>query len=336
MVFGCAAMDMTAQQRLEAPHSTAPGTVRLSAGGVALNVARAAHSMLSTETDVLLCAPYGSDVLGSTLFEEIQRVGLRTDALIPADKTAVCNLLLNATGELVTGTADMDVVEMALTPDFVCKHIKRYSPPIVCVDANMRSESLASLLDASASARSTVLFEPTSVQKCRRLVEAVAMQSDPRRVHIITPNQYELSHMAKCVRELIPNVPQPSLGIVHGLAARWGLSPTWLQDALLTSTLAHTQFIKLGPHGVLVVTHAQSEETPHMVHMPAESLDPEEAMNSTGAGDSFTGAVLAGMTKLPNDPLYWTLSDVLDLAHVGQQAARRTLYSPDAVAGFRD
>lgn len=332
MIVGCAAMDITAQQHMESPQSTAPGTVCLSAGGVALNVARAAHAMLPKETDVLLCASYGEDKFGRMLVEEVKNAGMRTDALIPVKKTAVCNLLLNAAGDLVTGTADMDVVEECMTPDVVTKQIQRHMPSVVCMDANMRPESLAAVLDACASAGSTVLFEPTSVQKCRRLIEALALQSHAKSVHLLTPNQHELACMAEYVRLLFPDAPRPSLSNVHALATRWGLPPAWLHDALRTATLAHTQFIKLGCHGVLVVTHAGAEDGPDIIHMPADTLDPEQAMNSTGAGDTFVGAVLAHMSTLSSDFSRWTLSDMVELAHAGQQAAQHTLRSPDAVA----
>jgi len=325
-------MDITAQQRISSLHSTSAGTVRLSTGGVALNVARAAHAMVSRETDVLLCAPYGEDVFGATLAEEVKKAGMRTDALLSTKKTAVCNLLLNAAGELVTGTADMDMIEETMTPDTVTKQIQHHMPPVVCMDANMLPKTLAAALDACTSARSTVLFEPTSVQKCKRLVEALALQSHPKRVEFITPNQHELICMAEHVRLLFPDVHRPSLSSVQALATRWELPPAWLQDALTTATLAHTQFVKLGSRGVLVVTHAHSEESPLILHMPADIVDPEQAMNSTGAGDTFVGAVLAQMSKIPKDFSQWTLSDMVDLAHAGQQAAQRTLCSPDAVA----
>lgn len=324
-------MDITAQQRVDSPHSTSPGTIRFSTGGVAFNVARAAHAMLSSDTDVLLCAPCGEDVFGKTLVEEVTKASMRTDALVSAKKTAVCNLLLNAAGELVTGTADMDMVEQTMTPAMVAGQIRRHKPPVVCMDANMLPETLATALDACAFVRSIVLFEPTSVQKCGRLVEALTLQSHPKRVHFITPNQYELSILAKLVRTRLPHAPHPSLSNVQTLATRWELPPAWLQDALTTARLAHTQFIKLGSRGVLVVTHAQSEESPLILHMPANTLDPDQKMNSTGAGDNFLGAVLAKISNIPKKFEHWTLSDMVDLAHAGQQAAQRTLCSPEAV-----
>ena len=65
--------------------------------------------------------------------------------------------------------------------------------------------------------------------------------------------------------------------------------------------------------------------------MPANTLDPDQKMNSTGAGDNFLGAVLAKISNIPKKFEHWTLSDMVDLAHAGQQAAQRTLCSPEAV-----
>ena len=77
-------------------------------------MAEAAHRVLSSQghplTTVLLSC-IGDDAFGRLLTEETSRIGMRTDGLIQGeDRTAVCNMLFDAGGNLVGGIADMDII----------------------------------------------------------------------------------------------------------------------------------------------------------------------------------------------------------------------------------
>jgi pseudouridine-5'-phosphate glycosidase/pseudouridine kinase len=121
MVIGCAAVDISAKTDATSntnkpwpSHSTSPGRVTLSLGGVGRNMAEAAHRVLSSQghplTTVLLSC-IGEDAFGRLLTEETLRIGMRTDGLIQGeDRTAVCNMLFDAGGNLVGGVADMDII----------------------------------------------------------------------------------------------------------------------------------------------------------------------------------------------------------------------------------
>lgn len=53
------------------------------------------------------------------LKSESQKLGMRTDGFVTwesAHRTAVCNMLLDSSGSLVGGVADMDVVEALPSP----------------------------------------------------------------------------------------------------------------------------------------------------------------------------------------------------------------------------
>jgi len=97
-------------------HSTTPGSVSLSPGGVGRNIAEAAHRILSnksgSQTPVLISI-VGEDIMGGVLRNELSRIGMRTDGLItiPGKASAVCNMVLDTGGGLITGVADMDIIE---------------------------------------------------------------------------------------------------------------------------------------------------------------------------------------------------------------------------------
>lgn len=122
-IVGSAAMDITSrahkQPGLETVHSlpsTMPGSVSLSPGGVGRNIAEATHRILSKNPGSqipVLVSLIGEDIMGGVLRGELSRVGMRTDGLIltPGKTSAVCNMVLDTEGGLITGVADMDIIE---------------------------------------------------------------------------------------------------------------------------------------------------------------------------------------------------------------------------------
>ena len=120
VVIGSAAIDITAQASPSphadvAVHSTAPGRVKLSLGGVGRNIAEASHRVMAAkypELSSVLLAPIGKDTFGDLLVSESQACKMRTDGLSRTDDcTAVCNMVLDSNGALVGGVADMRITE---------------------------------------------------------------------------------------------------------------------------------------------------------------------------------------------------------------------------------
>lgn len=118
-------MDITARpdvSSVSAAHSTSPGTVHMSPGGVARNVAEATHRVLlvlstgaaSQLNKPLLISPVGEDAFAAVLALETESRGMRTDGLLKrlssVDRTAVCNMFLDSKGDLQTGVADMGII----------------------------------------------------------------------------------------------------------------------------------------------------------------------------------------------------------------------------------
>jgi pseudouridine-5'-phosphate glycosidase/pseudouridine kinase len=126
VVIGSAAIDIAAQASPSyadvAVHSTAPGHVKLTLGGVGRNIAEASHRVMAAkypELSSVLLAPVGRDAFGHLLVSELQAYKMRTDGLSRTDdRTAVCNMVLDNNGALVGGVADMGITE-AFTGDQV-------------------------------------------------------------------------------------------------------------------------------------------------------------------------------------------------------------------------
>ncbi len=118
MVIGSAAADITARANSDTSlaESTVPGSVTMTIGGVGRNIAEAAHRILSgslprSSQETVLVAPVGNDLFGSLIIDGTEKLGMRSDGIVPVDgaRSAVCNMVLNSSGSLVGGIADMDI-----------------------------------------------------------------------------------------------------------------------------------------------------------------------------------------------------------------------------------
>ena len=117
-------MDITAQadpaiaNTSDSIHSTVPGSISLTLGGVGRNLAEAAHRVLRSQSQppngagsVVLVSAIGNDAFGKLLVQAMEGMGMRTDGLVRLDgaRSAICNMVLDSTGGLTTGVADTDI-----------------------------------------------------------------------------------------------------------------------------------------------------------------------------------------------------------------------------------
>lgn len=140
VVAGVLAVDISMVPASSSPlKTTAPGSVKLTLGGVAGNVAGAAHSLLSSSAssadEVLLLAPVAEDTLGDVARGGLARRGMRTDGLVapPGGRTATCGILLDEKGDLVGGIADMAIAH-ELEADQVSR-LRLSLSRVPCIDA---------------------------------------------------------------------------------------------------------------------------------------------------------------------------------------------------------
>ncbi|CAA7258699.1 unnamed protein product [Cyclocybe aegerita] len=207
VVVGSAAIDITAQELPNqnaalAVHSTAPGHVKVSLGGVGRNIAEASHRVMKSkypELSSVLVSAIGNDVFGRILEDELVEFGMRTDGLIKVDApSAVCNMVLDSKGTLVGGVADMGITTR-MTAEAIIPEIQKHAPSIVVLDGNLPLDTIQALTAHCYDHTVKVLFEPTSTIKSTSILPAIAanLQKDPSRppVDFCTPNLLELSRL---------------------------------------------------------------------------------------------------------------------------------------------
>ncbi|KAF9044596.1 indigoidine synthase A-like protein [Hymenopellis radicata] len=199
VIVGASAVDVTAKASMSsesslAAHSTVPGSVELSLGGVARNFV--SHLLLS---------PIGDDSFGNLLLKETEALGMRTDGLIKTNgmRTAVCNMLLSNDGHLITGVADMDITAQ-FSGDAVIEQLEKHNPNLVAFDGNLSPSTTETLINYCNEKGLRTFFEPTSITKSTVILPAISSLITFARGSPITfasPNMLELQQMYEAARE---------------------------------------------------------------------------------------------------------------------------------------
>ncbi|KAG0708811.1 Indigoidine synthase A like protein-domain-containing protein [Suillus ampliporus] len=397
IIVGCAAVDITSQPFTDSNlghQSTSPGKVSLSLGGVGRNIAEAAHRVISSygsefSAATLLVSPVGDDSFGRLLSEETRMLGMRTDGLIPVHggRSPVCSLLLERSGGLRAGVADMDLVRNMdghMAREFILTH----KPRLLAVDGNISPDTLKVVVNLSKElADNTSKFsEPTSVVKSASILPAIASNLDQLAsspIAFASPNLLELAHVYQQAQLLDLTSHDRWWQVLDGLGLgskfRMDLDLLSRRDAsdhdssrgnlafLVEEGVAQMAInllpffqhlvIKCGNLGVIVVMrlagdHAaksswSTESTNHhrryvvshsstsgdivvLQHFPAIQLPSDALINTTGAGDSLVGALLASLVQSPK--AFHTAISLQRTMDIAQHAALLSLQSPFAVS----
>ncbi|EUC65370.1 indigoidine synthase A family protein [Rhizoctonia solani AG-3 Rhs1AP] len=295
VVVGAAAMDITAQptiSHIPGTHSTSPGIVRMSPGGVARNVTEAAHRVLKVLSPAsefeakrpLLISPVGQDTFATALTFETESRGMRVDGLLkfssPSVRTAVCNMFLDAKGDLQMGVADMGSmaeIETGLTK--VLEKLEAAAPKIVAIDGNESSSTTSAIIEKAKAIGSLIFYEPTSTAKCTRIIPAISqMLAKGERDPYITgsfPNIIELrvmwelarseegpinsSYWWQVVDKFGPDLHRILAGQIKGNMT-FLVNDGIIQMATQLVPFIKHLIIKCGSKGVVVVAHITDKE----------------------------------------------------------------------------
>ncbi|KAI0695174.1 indigoidine synthase A-like protein [Cytidiella melzeri] len=212
VIVGCAAVDVTSQAQATsdatlAGQSTIPGAVTTSLGGVGRNIAEAAHRILSASPQqtsgksIVLVSPVGKDFFGRLLAEQTERLGMRSDGLqhVESARSAVCNMVLDGKGDLVSGVADMGIIQ-SFAGENALDAIRNYRPSLVAMDGNLSPVAMQRVVEYCYANNCPVFFEPTSLAKSERILPVISSIFSKAFSHrppisYVSPNLLELSRL---------------------------------------------------------------------------------------------------------------------------------------------
>ncbi|KAJ2453661.1 hypothetical protein EV183_002065 [Coemansia sp. RSA 2336] len=339
LVVGCAAMDIVSKiqangdSRLEMGTSY-PGAVSASVGGVGHNIACAAHLL---GADTALLATLGNDMYGTSIKADMQALGMDTHFLQykSSAHTAVCKMIYESSGELLIAVADMQINSL-LSSQNIDEAFDKLNPGVVALDANIDTRAIASVLEAAKRFNACVVFEPTSVPKCTKVLAALALvkEQEPdigNLVHMLTPNVLELKKLAQLALELGLVADKPEYRAVKCSTT---LDQCVVEDMLTLHPLFPIIIVKLGKEGAAVVSPS-AENTVDIRHIQAHK--PRAVKNTNGAGDSMVGALLAQLHKhqlllTATGNFALASRDIDTMVDRAQRAAIKSIESPLAVS----
>jgi len=209
VVIGSAALDVSSQPETHSDSmldagSTTPGSVLMTFGGVARNIAESAHRILSSTREsheaVMLIAPIACDAPGELIRSDMTSIGLRRDGLIKitgtGSRSASCVMHLDRKGNLMHGIADMDVT---LNLDYPQIHVRlqETSPALVVLDANLNPDTIHQVVKECISRNIETFFEPTSLTKSSSILPTLKSLASPS-----TPTSHSIDYISPNIAEL--------------------------------------------------------------------------------------------------------------------------------------
>ncbi|KAF1942433.1 IdgA domain-containing protein [Clathrospora elynae] len=273
------------------PHTSNPAAITQTLGGVAHNIAKAAHLLGSS---VRLHSAVGDDLSGRAALSQLQEEGMSISGIetLPApSRTAQYIAINNTNKDLALAMADMSILEtipQATTEKLATSLFDNPStrPKVFVADANWSSEALHTWLQAARHPDTTTIFEPVSTAKALRIFPSTTTPPKDKKtatvfpnplVDIITPNSYELSALHDFALNsslfetpdwfaVIDALGIPSSGLRVPLAIT--TTPDLVdqgipQQAIKLLPFFPTILTKLGPSGVLM-TKVLGSEAPEL------------------------------------------------------------------------
>ena len=249
-------------------HTSNPGAVYSSFGGVARNIA---ENLARLDLPVYMITALGADDNAKQLSKHLIDLGVQLDSCIIKDaKTSSYISVLDETGEMLIAVSAMDIFEK-LTPDFIEARRDLIRKASICVlDTNLRKDVIKDVLSITDDAK--VYMDFVSVEKTQKIKSMVGQ------FHTIKPNRLEAEALT-------------------GMKIDNKKSIELAADSLLKQGVKQV-VLSLGDEGVYYC----NEEGRGFLPSTAGS----KFISTSGAGDALmSGLVYAGFHGLSNKQAVW-------------------------------
>lgn len=261
-----------------------PGTVSLSYGGVGRNIV---ENVARMGGETAMVSVIGDDHMGQGALAGLQRVGVDTSAVkaVEGRSSAIYLSILNDKNDMEVGICDMDIVD-AITPGFLEERMSLLeTSAVVALDGNLSSSTLKYAVERLQNAR--LFFDPVSGPKAVRAAKVIGYFD-----------------------AIKPNIMEAEALLDMKIADKSDVKK------------AGNRFIDMGVGRVFITLN--KEGVYYRDDLSEGFVKPVEVTvcSATGAGDSFSAAVLMGLANGISTK---------EMALYGTAAAAITMESPFAV-----
>jgi ribokinase len=253
------------------------GTIEEHHGGKGANQAVAARRL---GANVEFVGAVGTDAFGSAAVAALAAEGVGTSEVlrVPDGSSGIALILVDPSGENVIAVAPG--ANSRVTPAVVEAALGRLAPTaadVVLVSHEIPTTAARAALAAARIAGATTIFNPAPAASVERSILGLA--------DFVTPNRSELAAIAIVEGSRV------------GRSYPAGNPPEHQATALLEASPEgegprRAVIVTLGAAGALIVERAGHE--PSIARVPAHVVD---VVDSTGAGDTFNGALAAGLLE---------------------------------------
>ncbi|KAJ3396657.1 hypothetical protein HDU92_002283 [Lobulomyces angularis] len=352
MVIGATVIDLTSKVSLnigcekyklsELLYTSTPGKTTKTLGGVGKNIAEAC---LKSGGNPFFFSLIGKDDV-DYIRNHLKLTGFNCNLVKVSEgehSSATYNSILGPDGSLICAVADMDINNKICGAE-ASQKISELKPNIVALDGNLTENCLKNCLETCFSSKIHVLFEPTSVPKSVKIVNAYSdlKAHKKNKIFLCTPNIFELKEMANAVKKASSGDSFDNMTVLDVvddnkfLEADFG--KTTFEEVLYNGKILLNIFenliLKCGSHGVILFERIEKTEnlakgnSVRVKHYkPRKVLT--ECVSVNGAGDTMVGVILTGISNFLN---VGKKIDFDRLIQSGMDASTLTLLSQLAVS----
>ncbi len=268
-----------------APGESRIGTFRTGAGGKGFNQAVACHRQ---EIPTLFIGAVGDDVFARAVADFSQTEGLRTVfEIIKEHPTGAASIVVNQAAE------NLIVVALGANEHLSAAHVKRHQQEIARASILISQlecslEAVGDALGVACAHGVTTILNPAPINHAISL--EIFQQAD-----ILTPNETEFAHLLQKLFavDVEENYWQRSDEDLHALCRKCQVPTVVLTLGRQGCFVSHQQTGPANRRGARRITDSRQ-----FYRIPAMSVTP---VDTTGAGDAFTGGLAAGMLYYPDE-----------------------------------
>ncbi|MEQ8169529.1 MAG: carbohydrate kinase family protein [Candidatus Eremiobacterota bacterium] len=262
LIIGGSNVDIKGRSRgVLIPHTSNPGTIELSVGGVARNIA---ENLGRLQVNTTLLTAIGEDEYGILIKKRTEESGVNMSDVICSKehRSSIFMAVLNKKSDLETAISDMVILDL-ITPEYIKskEHIFQESA-IVVIDVSIPRKTIEAVIDMCQKYEIPLCVEPVSVSKSDYVKDLLD------KIDIITPNKDEA--------EMLVDISIDDMeGVRHA-------------GEILLKKGVKMVVITLGPEGVYLATANQKGFIPSVATLVVDAI---------GAGDALVGGLIYGLMK---------------------------------------
>jgi pseudouridine kinase len=241
-------------------HTSNPGIIEFSVGGVARNIAENV-GRLNIKTTLL--TSIGQDEYGKLIEKRTSEAGVDMKHIIRSKefRTGIFMAVMNNKKDLETAICDMGILEL-ITPEFVLSKEDLFKEASIVVVDDIPRKTLECVIDLCQEYKIPLCVEPVSVKKASHVKDLID------KITIITPNKEEADVLAETSIEDMEGVVKAG--------------------EILLNRGIKMAVITLGAEGVYLATKEDKKFIPSIATV---------VMDSVGAGDALVGGMVYGLVK---------------------------------------